>query len=81
MKGLNALFRFLTIMIKKGSRSLSTKVNIHFHDMVKIRIKIIQNVNIFALYGTVTSHRNFKRKFTKMKLKCLEKIKKCLVYL
>ena len=33
--------KFLSLTIKKGSRSLSTKVNIHFHDMVKIHIKII----------------------------------------
>ena len=57
--------KFLSLTIKKGSRILSTKVNIHFHDMVKIHIKIIQNVNIFTLYGTVTSHRNFNENLPK----------------
>ena len=40
-------------MILKSLRSLSTKVNRHFYDMVKIRVIIIQNINIFTIYGNL----------------------------
>ena len=40
-------------MILKSLRSLSTEVNRHFYDMVKIRVIIIQNINIFTIYGNL----------------------------
>ena len=33
-------------MIQKGSRSLITKLNWHFYDMVKIRLFMINYVNV-----------------------------------
>ena len=39
--------------IHKRSQSLSTKVNRPFYDMVKIRVIIIYNVNIFTIYETL----------------------------
>ena len=35
-------------MIQKGSRSLITKLNWHFYDMVKIRLFMINYVNGFT---------------------------------
>ena len=40
-------------MIQKRSYILSTKINIYFYDIVKIRVIIIQNVNIFTIYQTL----------------------------
>ena len=40
-------------MIKKRSCSLSTKINWHFSDMVKIRFIMTNNVNIFTLYESL----------------------------
>ena len=48
-------------MIHKRSCSLNTKVNRTFYDMVKIRVVITQNVNIFTMYETLfeMGHNNF----------------------
>ena len=40
-------------MIQKRSCSLSTKVNRCFYDMVKTRVTVIQNVNIFTICETL----------------------------
>ena len=40
-------------MIQKKSCSLSTKVNEPFNDIVKTRVVIIQNANIFTIYETL----------------------------
>ena len=34
-------------MIQKSSSSLGTKVNGHFHDTAKIRVIVIETLNIF----------------------------------
>ena len=39
-------------MIQKRSCSLNTKVNRPFYDMVRIRIILMKNVNIFIIYET-----------------------------
>ena len=39
-------------MIQKVS-CLSTKINRPFYHMVKIRVIIVQNVNIFIIYGAL----------------------------
>ena len=44
---------FLSCMIKRRSISLSTKVNRHFYDIVKLYAIIISNVNIFTMYYTL----------------------------
>ena len=43
----------VSYMIQKKSCSLSTKVNEPFNDIVKIRVVIIQNANIFTIYETL----------------------------
>ena len=40
-------------MFQKWPCSLSTNVNRTFYDMVKIRVIIIQNVNIVTIYETL----------------------------
>ena len=40
-------------MIQKRSRSLRTKVNKPLYDIVKVRVIIIQKVDIFAMYETL----------------------------
>ena len=55
------LFPIHISMIHKRSCSLNTKVNRTFYDMVKIRVVITQNVNIFTMYETLfeMGHNNF----------------------
>ena len=38
-------------MIQKQPCSLSAKVECHFYDIVKIRLEMIDNLNIFTIYG------------------------------
>ena len=69
-------------MIEKRSCGLSTKVDRFFYDMVKIRVIIILNINIFTKYETL-----FKNIITILpityqnKIKMPGKSRKCLVYL
>ena len=56
-------------MIQKIS-CLSTKVNRPFYHMVKIRVIIIQNVNIFTIYGTL-----FENVITSSQITCQNKTK------
>ena len=69
-------------MIQKRSCSLSTKVNQPFHDMVKIRVIIIENVNIFTIYETLFENATtiLPIKYQN-KTKLLVKNRKYLVYL
>ena len=69
-------------MIQKRSCSLNTKVNRPFYDMVRIRITIMKNVNIFTLYET--SFENIITNLSKTyrnKTKMHEKNRTCMVYL
>ena len=43
----------VTYIIEKRSYSLSTKVNWHLYDMVKIQLMMINNVNIFTIYKSL----------------------------
>ena len=59
-------------MIQKRSCSLSTKVNWNFYAMIKIRIIMINNANIFTIYESLYDSKTpwtFNRQFTKTKLK------------
>ena len=38
-------------MIQKQPCNLSTKVECHFYDIAKIRLEMIDNLNIFTIYG------------------------------
>ena len=38
-------------MIQKTPSSLSAKIECHFCDIVKIRLEMIDNLNIFTIYG------------------------------
>ena len=40
-------------MTQKRSCSLSPKVNWNFYDMIKIRLIMIRNVNIFTIYESL----------------------------
>ena len=44
---------WVSCMIQKRWWSLSTKINRPFYDMVKIRVIVIQNVNICNIYETL----------------------------
>ena len=58
-------------MIQKRSCSLSTKVNRNFHGMIKIRLIMVNNVNIFTIYNVNLYSKasgKFYRQFTKTKL-------------
>ena len=72
----------ISYMIQKRSCSLSTRVNQPFHDMVKIRVIIIENVNIFTIYETLFENATtiLPIKYQN-KTKLLVKNRKYLVYL
>ena len=68
-------------MIQKRLWSLSTKVNTPLYDVVKIRVIITENVNIFTIYETFDSIITIFRITYQSKTKMPGQKGKCLVYL
>ena len=62
-------------MIQKRLWNFSIKLTNFFCDMAEIRLKMINNVDIFMIYGSsLQKVKNIYRQFIKMKIKFCEKL-------
>ena len=59
-------------MIQKRSCSLRTKVDYHFYGMIKIRLIMINNINIFLQHMNVYSRLKFREKVASSGFNCKE---------